>query len=470
MDNRRDADKVGVKPAILDVPVISQAAAPAPSPATPARVPAASDPLLFAPAALAAERAAAAELAHRVAPLWELDPAVTFLNHGSYGASPRAVLEAQAELRARMEREPVRFFKSDLAELLDGVRRSVGAFVNAGPGDLALVRNATLAIATVLANTPLGPGDEVLVTDHEYNSGINELERITARTGSHVVTAAVPLAPSGPGEVVEAVMACVSPRTRLAIISQVTSATSLVFPVAELTRLLRERGIEVLVDGAHGPGQVPVDIRGVGPTYYVGSLHKWVCAPKGTGFLYVHPDRQRGFRPVFLSSRANKVRPDRDLYLRDYDYAGTDDYSAILASPAAIEFVGALLPGGWPGIMRRNHELLLRGRDIVWRALAGQYGDELCAPGPGSMHGSMATLPLPEPPAALLDRPTRYDDALQDGLMDRHRVAAPVWRWGPKDRRVIRLSAHLYNHDGQYERLAEALVAELKAERGVVGR
>lgn len=427
------------------------------------------DPLPFGPAALAAERATTAELAQRLAGVWELERGLTFLNHGSYGACPREVSQVQSAIRARMEREPVRFFKHDLERLLDEFREKIGSFVNCAGRDVAPVRNATLAIATVLANTELRPGDEILITDHEYSSGVNELERITAKSGAKVITAAIPFPPAGPGQIVEAVMACVTPRTRLAILSQVTSATSLVFPVAALTRLLRERGVEVLVDGAHGPGQVEVDISALNPTYYIGSLHKWVCAPKGAGFLYVHPDRQRGFRPVFLSSRAAKVRPDRELFLRDYDYMGTDDYSAVVASPAAIEQVGGLLPGGWPEVMRRNHDLVLRGRAIVWNALQTAFGDELAGPAPESMVGSMATLELPEPPAGLLNRPTRYDDALQDVLLERHAIAAPVWRWGPQDRRVIRLSAQLYNHDAQYERLAEVLVAELKAERGATG-
>ncbi|MCC6676618.1 MAG: aminotransferase class V-fold PLP-dependent enzyme [Phycisphaerales bacterium] len=463
-----------MKPALLDVPVTRHAAAsvqttPTPAPA-PAPAMASSGPLPFGPAAQAAERAATAELARRMSALWELEADLTFLNHGSYGACPRPVSQAQASLRARMEREPVRFFKSDLEVLLDEVRERVGVFVNAPGPDIAPIRNATLAIATVLANTPLAAGDEVLLTDHEYTSGINELERMTARTGAKVITAAIPFPPRGPEAVVDAIMAAVTPRTRLAIISHITSATSLVFPVAEVTRLLRERGIEVLVDGAHGPGQTPVDIRGLDPTYYIGSLHKWVCAPKGTGFLYVNPARQRGFRPVFLSSRAAKVRPDRELFLRDYDYMGTDDYSAILASPAALEFMGGLLPGGWPEVMRRNRDLLRRGRGIIWRALSAEFGDELPGPAPESMLGSMATLSLPEPPVELLNRPTKYDDALQDALLEKHRVATPIWRWGPQERRVIRLSAQLYNHDAQYERLAEALVAELKAERAVTGR
>lgn len=412
---------------------------------------------------IALQRTASAEFARGMAPHWDIDPALTFLNHGSYGSTPRVTLQAQAAIRARMEREPVRFFKADLERLLDGVREKLGSFVNARPQDLAPFCNATVAICTVLANTQLRAGDEILVTDHEYSSGINELERICARTGARVVTAVIPFPIRTPDQVVEAVMSQVSSKTRLVMISQVTSATSLIFPVEPIVRQLRERGIDVLVDGAHGPGQIAVDIRRLDPTYYVGSLHKWSCGPKGTGFLYVHPDKQKGFRPVCLSSRANKVRPERTLFLRDYDYMGTDDYTGILAAPTAIEFMGGLLPGGWTEVMSRNHELILKGREIVRRGLSALFPCE--TPAPDSMIGSMATLILPEPAPEFANRPTLYDDALQDVLMDKHKVAVPIWRWGPQNKRVVRISAQLYNHLAQYERLADALVAELMLER-----
>lgn len=408
-------------------------------------------------------RAESAQFARRLASNWDLDPDLTFLNHGSYGATPRSVLQTQSALRARMEREPVRFFKADLERLLDGVREKLAAFVGCPAADLAPFSNATAALGTVLLNTPLKAGDEILVTDHEYSSGINELERIAARTGAVVVTANIPFPVRDPSEVVEAVLAKAGPRTRLAMISHVTSSTSLIFPVERIVPVLRARGIDVLVDGAHGPGQVAVDIRTLDPMYYIGSLHKWVCAPKGTGFLYVHPEKQKGFRPVCLSSRANKVRPDRALFLRDFDYMGTGDYTAMLASPAAIEAVGGLLPGGWTEIMARNHEMIVKGREIVWRALSALFPGEMPAPEP--MIGSMATLVLPEPPVALVDRPTLYDDALQDVLMEKHRVAVPIWRWGPENKRVVRVSAQVYNHLSQYDRLAEVLVAELMIER-----
>lgn len=396
---------------------------------------------------------------------WDIDPDVTFLNHGSYGAAPRAVLAAQSRYRARMEREAVRFFKVDLEHLLDSVRRSIADFVNCDPDRLAPMPNATVAICTVLHNAVqsgvVGPGDQVLVTDHEYMSGMNELNRLATRHGFEVVAAKIPFPIFSPDQVVESVLSAVTPRTKLAMISHVTSATSLIFPVERIVPELLARGVEVMVDGAHAPGQISVDVRALNPTYYVGSGHKWISAPKGTGFLYVHPRKHAGFRPIALSSRAHRIRPERDLYLRDFDYMGTDDYTGVLAIPDALAFLGGLMPGGWPALMARNHDLVLRGREILCRALG------CTAPAPAAMIGSMATLIIPEAAPELQDRATLYDDPLQDALTERHGMIVPVWRVGATNARVVRISAQLYNTVDQYEQLARALLEELARERAL---
>lgn len=389
---------------------------------------------------------------------WTLDPANDFLNHGSYGATPKAVQDAQDELRARAERDPVRYLKVDLEHLLDHARAELGRFVNCRGADLAPVPNATFALATLLNCTPLRPGDEILLTDHEYQSLHNELERVCARTGARAVKAAVPFPIRSEDQVVEAVVGAMTERTRLVFVSHVTSATALVFPVDRVVRECHRRGIDVVVDAAHAPGQVPVDVSALRPTYWVCSGHKWLCGPRGSGFLYVRPDRQHLIRPLCLNSRVHKVRPDRGMFLRDFDYLGTDDRTSELAVPAAIACMGSLFAGGWPALMRRNHEVVMEGRRVLCAAL------EVEEPAPESMVGCMATIPLPDPPAALMNRPTRYDDALQDALIERHGIVVPVWRWGASNKRVIRISAQVYNTPGQYVKLAEALREELARE------
>lgn len=392
---------------------------------------------------------------------WSLDPSLTFLNHGSYGAVPVAVQETLAQLRQRCERDPVRFFKVDLADLLDEARSAVGGFINCRPADLGFMPNATVALATILANTPLEPGDEILITDHEYQSLLNELERVAARTGAVVVKARIPFPLTDPAQVVERYLGAVSSRTKLALISHCTSATALIFPVAPIVAALNARGIDVCVDGAHAPGQIPVDVAALNPTYYIGSGHKWLCGPKGAGFMFVRADRQGEFRSLWLSSRAHKDKPERARYLRDFDYFGTADYTPILALPAAIREVGAMHPGGWAGIMRANTSLSLASRALLSNALG------VAPAAPDSMVGAMFSLPIPEPAPEMAQRPTIYDDALQDELLARHRIQVPVWRLNADDRRIVRVSAQIYNSLEQYERLGRALGEELSRERGV---
>jgi isopenicillin-N epimerase len=214
-----------------------------------------------------------------------------------------------------------------------------------------------------------------------------------------------------------------------------------------------------MVDAAHAPGQIPVDVRALNPTYWLCSGHKWLCGPRASGFLYVRPDRQRMIRPITLGSRAHKVRADRSLFLRDFDYLGTDDRVPLLALPAAIAHMGRIFRGGWPALMRRNHEVAMHGRQLILDVLGIE------SPAPECMVGCMSTVPLPEPPAHALNRPTQYDDALQDALYERHRIVVPVWRWGPANQRVIRISAQAYNTPEQYRKLAEALKIELALER-----
>jgi isopenicillin-N epimerase len=389
---------------------------------------------------------------------WSLDPTLTFLNHGSYGAVPKAALRAQAALRERVERDPVRFYKVDLEGLLDDMREKLGAFIHCRPDDLAPCANATYALCHILYATKLQPGDEVLITDHEYSSLTNELERICAKTGAKVVTAQIPFPVQSPEQVIEAYLSCVTSKTRIGFISHITSGSSLVFPVAPIVREFNARGIDIVVDGAHSPGQIPVDVAALKPTYFVGSGHKWMSAPKGTGFVYVRSDRQGAFRPVCLSSRANKIRPERALFLRDFDYQGTDDYSATLTMPHSIEAVGSMLPGGWPALLRHNHDLIMAGRKRVCDIVG------LSLPAPETMIGTMASLLIPEPAPELANRPTRYDDALQDELYNNHRIVVPIWRLND-NRRVIRLSAQVYNTLEQYEKLGHALADELAKEQ-----
>ncbi len=382
--------------------------------------------------------------------LWALDPSVTFLNHGSFGACPRPVLEEQQRLRARMERQPVQFFVRDLEPLLDAARAELAAFLGADADDLAFVPNVTAGFNTVLRSLRFAPGDELLTTDHTYNACRNAAEFATAAGGARVVVAAVPFPLDAAEQVVDAVLARVTPRTRLAVLDHVTSPTGLVFPIERLVRALADRGVDTLVDGAHAPGMLPLRIADVGAAYYTGNCHKWLCAPKGAGFLHVRRDRQAAVRPLSISHGANSPRTDRSRFRLEFDWVGTGDPTAYLCVPTALRTLGSLLPGGWPELRRRNRELALAARRRLCEALG------VPPPAPDAMIGSLAAVPIPDgsPEASV----SPFDaDPLQDLLLARHRIEVPVVPWPRPPRRLVRVSVQAYNAAGDYDRLAEAL-------------
>ena len=381
---------------------------------------------------------------------WTLDPGITFLNHGAFGACPREVLALQSELRARMERDPIDFFVRACEPLLDEARGRLAEFLHADADDLAFVDNATAGVNTVVRSLGVEPGDELLTTDHAYNACGNALRAAAERAGARVVVVPLGLPLRGPEQIVEAVLGAVTDRTRLALLDHVTSATALVFPIESLVPALQARGVDVLVDGAHAPGMVPVDIEGLGAAYYTGNCHKWLCAPKGAGFLHVRRDRQAAIRPLVVSHGANSTRTDRSRFRLEFDWTGTRDPSPCLCVPRAIELVGGLVPGGWPEVRARNGALARRARALLSEVLG------TTPPCPESMLGSLAAVELPAERgprrAALPDQ-----DPLHLLLFERYRIEVPVYAWPVAERRWIRVSPHLHNSEAQYRSLADAL-------------
>lgn len=428
---------------------------------------------------------------------WSLDAATVYLNHGSFGATPTRVLEAQAAIRARMESEAVRFFVEELQERMDECRRAVAAFVDCDWDDLALVTNATVGVATALENCPLGPGDEILVNDHEYPACLNNARRIAARVGAKVVTVRLPWPlPDGcsPEEaeshIARTILDGVTPRTKVALISHVTSPSGLILPIERIIPALRGRGIRTIIDGAHAPGMLSsLSMRSLGCDYYTANCHKWICSPKGSAFLYVRRELQPSTRPLILSNNAENPKPGRAQFLTEFDFLGTADASSILSIPDAIrvmEQVGASLPPGgapersdgtahrvaphlsrdYPGfvsLMRHNRRLVLQARRLIVDAM------KIPAVAPESMIGTIASIFIPRAGANAKPsaRPPhrRYADALQERIIDRWGIQVPIW-WVPgTPQRLVRISAQAYNTIEQYEYLLQALQSELAAER-----
>jgi len=383
--------------------------------------------------------------------LWELDPHVDYLNHGAFGACPRAVLEYQRKLRDRLERQPIQFFVRDLEELLDDARGQLAKFLGADREGLVFVPNATAGVNTVLRSLRFKRGDELLVTNHEYNACHNALNFIAERSGAHVVVANIPFPLRSEKEVMDAVLSRVTSRTRLALLDHVTSQTGLLLPIQTLIRKLSNHGVETLVDGAHAPGMVPLNLRKLGATYYTGNCHKWLCAPKGAGFLHTQRDRRQSVRPLSISHGANSPRADRSRYLIEFGWTGTTDPSACLSVPEALRFVGSLLPGGWAAIMQRNRAVALAAQRILCEAL------QIALPCPNEMIGSLAAVPLSDGADAKPPKSPLYLDPLQERLWLRHRIEVPIIPWPAPPKRLLRVSAQLYNSVPQYERLAFAL-------------
>lgn len=380
---------------------------------------------------------------------WDLDPEVVFLNHGSFGACPREVLRLQQELRARMEAQPVKFLYRDLEAMLDEARATLAEFVGCDADDLAFVPNATTGVNTVLRSLSLQRGDELLVTDHEYNACRNALDFVAARSGAQVVVAEIPFPIDRPETVVERVLGEVTDRTRLLLIDHVTSPTGVVNPVEALVSAMRERGVDTLVDGAHAPGMLPLDLDALGAAYYTGNCHKWLCTPKGSALLHVRRDRQADVRPLVVSHGANSAREDRSRFRLEFDFCGTDDYTPFLCVPAALRFLEGLMPGGIEALRQHNRDLALAGRERLCEALG------TAAPAPESMIGSLASVLLPWSDEPLVQ--PQGLDPLQLTIWERHQVEVPVMRWPAPKLRLLRISPQAYNDIGQYAHLADLL-------------
>jgi len=375
---------------------------------------------------------------------WRLDPSVQYLNHGSFGACPEPVLALQSSLRQEMEREPADFLLARLPARLNQARETLAAFLGAEPTDLVFVTNATAGVNAVLRSLPFAPDDELLVTTHTYAACRKTVDYVAARTGARVVIANLPFPVQGDEQIIDAVLAAVSARTRLALLDHVTSPTALVLPLARLVSELQALNVDTLVDGAHAPGMVPVALGQLGAAYYTGNAHKWLCAPKGAAFLHVRRDRQADLHPTVISHGYSSG------FLAEFDWTGTCDPTPWLCIPEALRCVGGLRPGGWPEVMAANRALALQARATLMASL------QIDAPCPEAMLGSMASVPLPPAlpgsPAAALD---------SNGLHDWFRARGVETWLHSQPLPVLRISAQLYNSIDQFQQLALLLAQAL---------
>lgn len=364
--------------------------------------------------------------------LWLLDPAVAHCNHGSFGAVPALVLQTQDRIRRQMAVNPVRWFRRELPVLVAAARAEVAGFLGADAGDLAFVSNVSAGVSAIAQSLRLGAGDEVLSTDHAYGAVCYALDRLCARTGARRVIASIPYH-SSDDDVLAALAGQCTQRTRLVVIDQVTSATARRFPVAEVARLAHEAGARLLVDGAHAPGMLALDVPALGADFWTGNLHKWACAPAGSGALWVAPQWQQEIRPLVVSWGEPGGFPG------SFDSVGTDDLSAWLATPAALRVLGSL---GWDRVRAHNEALVCWAQSRVAGILGVPPGDLRHDPGL-----SMALVRLPPGAVDSQERALKVQDQMAELGVE---TAIGCWN----GRGAIRLSAQVYNQPADYERLA----------------
>ena len=384
---------------------------------------------------------------------WGLDPNTVFLNHGSFGATPIAVLDEQDRIRRLMERDPVHFVERLSHEMWQDSINELSKFLNADSGGMSFVANATTGVNTILRSLNLSKGDEIIVPDHAYQACRNAIDFVTERSGARTVVIRIPFRIDDESDIIDPIVSAINDKTVLAMIDTVSSPTGIRMPFEKLVGLIQERGVDVLVDAAHGPGIVPLNIRKLNAAYITGNCHKWICTPKGSAFLHIRDDRREGVKPLTIGHGYSSDLPSAEKFRMEFDWTGTRDPSPWLCIPFAISHIGGLINGGWEKIMNKNHEMAIFGRDILCEAL------DISPPTPDSMVSSMSSVEFPwneDVGPAPID-----GDPIHNTLFDEYRIQVPVISWPNHNRKYLRISAQIYNSKEDYEYLSDSLISIL---------
>ena len=370
--------------------------------------------------------------------LFRLEPGVDFINHGSFGAPPLPVLAEVDRWRARMETNPDHFFRDVLPQALRSAAHELARFVRADPADLVFVENATAAVNAVLRSLDFKPGDEILLNSQSYGAVRQAVRYVCERSGAKAAEPLVSIPVQGPEQLLQAFADAINQRTRLVIVDHISSPTGLIWPVGEIAALARSRGVLVLVDGAHAPGQIDLDIPALGADWYTGNCHKWLYAPRGCAFLWSRHERKKMIHPLAISHAYGRGFAD------EFDWTGTRDFSPWLAMGVALHFVVEL---GVEPVRRYCHRLVTDAAEKIAQAWAQPVG------GPPALHGAMMAIRLP-PAWQQSSHDRESASRLQSALLAKERVVVAL--------NVIqhalwaRISAQIYNEPQDYERLIEA--------------
>ena len=383
---------------------------------------------------------------------WDLNPSIVFLNHGSFGACPKAVMDHQFQLRKELESDPIQFLDVKAKELWAESIQILSEFINADKEGLTFVPNATSGVNTVLRSLDLKPNDEILVPDHSYQACWNAVDFVTKRVGAKTAVVPIEFPIESPEQVTKAILSNVTKRTKLALIDTVTSPTGIRLPFEQIVSELQSRGVDVLLDAAHGPGIVNLNLKNLKPAYATGNAHKWLCTPKGAAFLYIREDKRAAIHPLTISHGASVDGTINEKIRLEFDWTGTQDITPWLCIPKSIEFVGGLMKGGWSDIMEHNRALAVKARDILLDVL---QTPKLC---PDSMIVGLSAVALPGEGVAT--KSVLEPDPLHTLLYEKYKIQVPVFGWPHHNRRYLRTASYLYNSIEEYEFLAEALKKE----------
>lgn len=368
-----------------------------------------------------------------------LNPDVIYLNHGSFGATPRPVFEEYQRWQFDLERQPVEFLGRRFTALMAEARRALGLYLGADADDLVFTQNVTISLNIVARSLNLKPGDEVLASDHEYGALDRTWRFLSDRTGFAYINRAVDL--SSRESFVDSFWAGVTPRTRAIFLSHITSPTAVIFPIKEIIDRARARGIITIVDGAHAPGQIPLDLQTLGADFYGGNLHKWLCAPKGAGFLYARKEMQHLLKPLVVSWGYEPELPGPSQFVDHHEWWGTHDPAAFLAVPAAIQFQKE---NDW-GHVRENCRRLAADAQ---KRICDLFGTAPLHSNDATWFVQMAAAPLP---------PLVDIRQLKERLYDEYRIEIPLIAW--RGYKLARISMQAYNTQAD----ADALLAAFSA-------
>jgi isopenicillin-N epimerase len=366
---------------------------------------------------------------------------IAFLNHGSFGARPRPVFETYQRWQRELEAQPVEFLGRRLPALLTEARAPLAAYIGAAPTDLVFVPNATHGMNIIARSLELEPGDEALGTDHEYGAVERTWRFVCGQRGAGYRTVSLPTGMTSPDEVVERLWSGVTARTRVIVVSHISSPTALRFPVEAICRRAREAGILTAIDGAHAPGQIDLDLDAIGADFYVGNCHKWLCAPVGAGFLHARPERQPLLKPLVVSWGWQPRQPGPSPFIDLFDWIGTDDPASYLSVPAAVAFQRQ---HDWPAVRAQCHALAQDARERIG---ALTRLPQISPDGP-EWWGQMFAAPLPA------DMRLNADD-LKMRLYEEFNVEVPIVEW--QGQRFVRVSIQAYNSAADVERLMSGL-------------